>query len=381
MNPYSQTLEKQRSIHCFVLDGEDTFGRERARGQIVEAIEAICGSPLTRVNFDPAVEPFAHFIQKALSPSLFADLRLFHVPHAQTLSAVDIEELNAVLSGVIPDVYIVIEIDDESKKASEVVKKLSVKKRCASSPPTCLHEKFDQPREYEIAKWLVANTSRLINRRISLPDAEYLADRVGYDLNTLHSELQKIDLHLEPNAPINRAAIDTCTGALREIDQFELAAAVGRRDFPAALRAIDALFSVKTYLPLMVSALTRHFWSLLRIKKFLGANPEIAGKWAASRNQRGPNSAQTETGMAIGMAAGLLREGQQGRIYPVLIKSGVIEQSAGFSDRELSQIIRWLLDFDTGFKTGRFPPTMQSMQLLCYKIIRIRNLTKDGALA
>jgi DNA polymerase III delta subunit len=73
---------------------------------------------------------------------------------------------------------------------------LSIEKRCSASPPTCLYEEFSRPRDYEIAKWLVANTPRLIGRRISEADAEYLADRVGYDLDALHSELQKIDLNL-----------------------------------------------------------------------------------------------------------------------------------------------------------------------------------------
>ena len=131
----------------------------------------------------------------------------------------------------------------------------------------------------------------------------------------------------------------------------------------------------------MVSALCRHFWSLFRIGKFLSANPEIARRWTASKSQRGPSPEQTETGMAIGKAAGILTDGQQGRIFPVLIKSGIVEQAAGFSDKELSQILAWLLAFDTGFKTGKFEATEQALQLLCYKIIRIRTLAKDGAVA
>jgi hypothetical protein len=52
---------------------------------IVSALEKICGarSPtnilIRRSNRSPL------FVQKMLSPSLFADLRLFHVHHAQTI--------------------------------------------------------------------------------------------------------------------------------------------------------------------------------------------------------------------------------------------------------------------------------------------------------
>jgi DNA polymerase III delta subunit len=379
MNSYTATLEKHRSIRCFVLCGEDTVSREHARSLIVAALETICGSPLTHEHFDQSIEPFALFTQKMLSPSLFADLRVFHVRHAQSLSTGDLETLDEVIGADIPDVYSIIEIDDAKKTAAKVIKKLSIEKRCSAAPPTCLYEEFSRPRDFEIAGWLVENTPRLIGRNISKQDAEHFADRVGYDLDALHSELQKIDLYLGPNEKIDCAAIDHLAGSLRERNPFELAAAVGRKDFAATLETIDALFSVKTYMPLMLSALSRHFWSLFRINKFLAANPDIARRWATVKNRKGPE--QIETGMAIGMAGGVLGEGQQGRIYPVLIKSGIIEQATAFSDKELSQILSWLLEFDTGSKTGRFEPNREALQLLCYKIIRIRTLTEEGAVA
>jgi DNA polymerase III delta subunit len=381
MNDYTPTLEKARSIHCFALCGEDTVSREHARGLIIASLETICGAPLTHEHYDSSIEPFTLFVQKMLSPSLFADLRVFHIKHAQTLTGGDLEELESALSVEIPDVYIIIEIDDAKKTAARVIKKLAIEKRCAATPPTCLYEEFPRPRDYEIAKWLVANTPRLIGRRIALPDAEYLADRVGFDLDILHGELRKLDLHLGKNASIDRDAIDHLTDALRERTVFELSAAVGRKDFVAVMETIDALFSVKTYMPLMVSALSRHFWSLFRINRFLNSNPSIAHAWAASKNQRGPSTAQTEAGMAIGKAAGILTDGRQGRIFPVLVKSGIVEQATGFSGRELSRILAMLLEFEAGFKTGRIEATEQALQLLCFKIIRIGTLENEGAVA
>ena len=288
----------------------------------------------------------------------------------------------AALSADIPDVYSIIEIDDAKKNAAKALKNTCVLKNIVPRlPPTCLYEDSTRPRDYEIPKWLVTNTPRLIGRRITPADAEYFADRVGYDPDALHGELQKIDLLLAPGAAVNRTAIELITGPVRGKNQFELAAAVGRRDFAAALQTINALFSVKTSMPLIVSALFRHFWSLFRINKFLAANPDIARRWAASLSRNGPSPEQTETGMAIGKAAGILGDGQQKRIFPALVKSGIVEQARSFSDSELSQILAWLLEFDTGFKTGRFEATEQALQLLCYKIIRIRTLAKDGAVA
>ena len=86
MTDYTSALLQARSIHSFVLCGEDTVSREHARGGIVSSLEAVCGAPLTHEHFDQSIEPFALFVQKMLSPSLFADLRVFHIRHAQTLA-------------------------------------------------------------------------------------------------------------------------------------------------------------------------------------------------------------------------------------------------------------------------------------------------------
>jgi hypothetical protein len=121
---------------------------------------------------------------------------------------------------------------------------------------------FTRPRDYEIGGWLVENAPAIIGRRIAKNDADYLADRVGYDLDLLNSELQKIDLTLPPGKLIDRAAIDSATGGYREMAPFELAAALGAQDLPSAIRIIDSLFSVNVYMPIVVAALARPIVSM-----------------------------------------------------------------------------------------------------------------------
>jgi DNA polymerase III delta subunit len=355
------------AVRCFVLRGEDTVSRERAREAISAALEAKSG-PCIREPFDPASETAALFAQRMLTPSLFQETRIFHLRHAQTLGDDDIGEIDAALSGDIEGVYCIIEIDEGKKDAGRTLKKLHIDERLSVKPPTGVLLEFEKPADWKVADWLVDNTPLLIGRRITKQDAEYLAERVGYDVDTLHSELQKIDLYLPPGAPVTRAAIDRLTAREREMKPFELAAAAGRRDFPLALRVIEALFSVTVYMPLVVSALGRHFWALFRIKKFLAANPGVARRFAASKGSK--NQDQTETGLAIGKAAGLFGDGEERKIYPVLIKSGIVDQTRGFSEDELARILGWLLEFDTGIKTGRIEPTRNNLQMLSYRIIR-----------
>ncbi len=357
-----------KSIRCFVLWGEDTVSRERSREAIVAEISGREG-PCIRERSNSTLEPVGSFIARMAAPTLFQETRIFQLPHAQSLGNEELDDLDAAIEADIPGMFCIIEIDGDRKEADPVIKKICSGKRLKSSPPVCMVVEFSRPRDYEIGGWLVQNVPRFTGRRIAKNDADYLADRVGYNLDLLNSELQKIDLSLPPGKAIDRTAIDYFTGGYREMAPFELAAALGRQDFKNALVIIDNLFSVNVYMPTVSAALARHFWALFRIKKFLAANPETGRIFAASKGSN--NIRQTASAMAIGKAAGLLHEGQEKRIYPVIIKSGVVDQANRFSERELAIILSWLLEFDLGIKTGGIEPERNALEMLCFRIVRV----------
>ena len=374
MNTAIAAINDIGTVRCFILLGEDTVSRERARGEIIAALEK-AGGPCVRESFDPAAGSAALFVQRMLMPSLFQERRIFLFRHAQDLDDDDLGRLDTALSGGIEGVYCIIEIEEEQKDARRVLARLRSDERLSGKPPSARLLEFKKPREWEIADWLVTNAPLLIGRKLSRPDADYLAERVGHDLDRLHSELQKIDLSLPPGAPVTRAIIDHIAGALRPATPYELADALGRRDFPRALRVIDLLYSVAVSLPFVVSAVGRHFWALWRIQKFLAAYPDIGRRFVASRGGR--NQVQTETGLAIGRAAGLLGDGDERKIFPVLIKSGIVEQSRAFTGEELAAVLSWLVEFDAGVKTGRVAPEQSSLQMLCYRIVRARQVLQE----
>jgi DNA polymerase III delta subunit len=378
MNMPLDTVSPSGSLRCFVLSGEDSVGIEHARATIAARIEK-GGGALTHEHFDPLNETLALFIQHMLSPTLFGDLRVFHFRHAQEFADDDLDELNNAFESGIPDAFAIVELDGPKKEIAKAMKKLRVEQRTGGNPPFCLHLEFARPPDWGIADWLVTNAPLLIGRQIAKPDAEYLADRVGRDLNLLYSELQKIDLHLGEKARIDRKTIDLITGRQREMTAFELAAALGRLDLIAALRVIDTIFMGAPYLPPVVAALGRHFWALLRIKKFCAANPDIARRFANSKGYKNPE--QIATGLAIGKAAGLFGDKDANRIYPVLIKSGIMEQAALFSCEEIERIVAWLLEFDWGIKTGRVTADRKSLEMLCYRCVRVRAIVGETAAA
>ncbi|MBN2188811.1 MAG: hypothetical protein JW699_05110 [Chitinispirillaceae bacterium] len=377
MNPAFDSISADSTLRCFVFTGEDSVGIEGARAAIIARLEKTFGT-LTHERFNPGAETLDLFIQRMTSPTLFGDTRLFHFRHAQTLSDGELEGLADALDAGIPDAFAFIELDDAKKEIARAWKKLNLDKHAAGAAPLCMHLDHACPPDWKIPEWLVAMTPRLVGRQISKNDAEYLTDCVGFDLNLLHGELQKIDLHLPEKARINRDAIDLITGKKREMSPFELAAALGRSDFTAALRVIDALFSDTVPLPLVVAAISRHFWALFRIKKFLEANPDAGRRFGASRGY-GSREEQNAAAFAIGKAAGLLDEKGAARVYPVIIKPGVVAQAAAFSSEELERILAWLLDFDTGIKTGRVEQGKRSLQMLAYRCCAVRLLLAEGA--
>jgi DNA polymerase III delta subunit len=375
MKAFCDDIPNAGAVRCFILEGEDTVSRGRAREAVIAGIEKD-GGPCVRESFDPAVEPAALFAQRMLTPSLFAGRRIFLFRHAQGLEDEDLDELDAALSGSPDDVYCIIEIDEEKKGAVRAHKRLHIGERTSGKPPTACLRRFDRPREWETAGWLVSNTPLLIGRKISGADAAYLVERSGNDLDTLHSELQKIDLYLPPSAPVTRTAIDHVAGPFRLATPFELADALGSRDFPRVVEVIEALFSVAVSMPLVTAIIGRRFWAMFRIKKFLAGNPETERRFTASRG--GKNPVQTETGLAIGRAAGLLRDGEEHRIFPVIVKSGIVEQTKRFSEEELAAILSWLTEFDADIKTGRAEQTKSGLQALCYRIVRARVVLEQG---
>jgi DNA polymerase III delta subunit len=228
---------------------------------------------------------------------------------------------------------------------------------------------FAMPPDYKMSQWVVSRTPHLFGRSISPKDADFLIECVGTDSSTLHSELQKLDVFLPPKAPIDHASIEAVSGATRLMTQFELSQALGKRDFPKVLSIIDSLYTGSVYVPLYVSAIFKHFWALFRISLYAKAHPDELRQFLASM-KRFNKAVQDEIGLKIGVAAGLLTEKQRTSVYPVIVKSEVVQQSQSFSEEHYKNIFKWLGDYDVAVKTGRTGADKTGFQLLCYKIFK-----------
>jgi len=359
-----------------IFTGNDTIGREKAKAEFVAAVYRI-DAAASEEHFDPSSERFEQFAARMLTPSLFAQTRIFHVRHANQLSDADAAELAAVMRFDIPDVYLIVEFDEEW------VKKAGQKKSAALDVKGLVKEgagrfvlfEFVKPPDYKIPEWLVQQVPRLFGRSIMTDDAAFLVECVGTELDILYSELQKLDIHLPATAPVDRAAIEHICGATRTRTAFDLAQALGSRDLPQSLDILDSLFSTSFSAPMVIGAVFRHFWGLFRIRAWMQAYPDKARRYL---NKSLGWEAQTAMAHEIGVAAGLLKPGDSvKKAYPVIVRPGMVQQARSFDDGHLDDIICWLRDYDVEIKTGRAEADKNSFQLLCYKIVRAGNVGRQ----
>jgi len=352
-----------------LLAGDDTVSRERARTQLLDRIRAARGE-ITVEIFDSEQQTVAGLTERVLTPSLFGGVRVFVVPHAESLDTEELAELEQLLGASLTDEYVVVEGDkpgEDHKALAGFVRK--AEKRAKEAAGACQVVTLLKPPPWKTADWLVANTPVLFGRRIDRADAEYLVERAGDDYDMLRSELEKIDLYLDEGKPVTREAIAGIVEGTREAAAYELAQALGRKEIGRALGLLDSLFSSSFYPPACIGAIYRHFWSLLRIRAFEQKEPETVRAFMRAVQGR-DRDGQTGPGVAIGKAAGLFDERQPGRVYSILIKSRLVEQARSFSDDHLRAVFRWLHDIDVGVKTGRIDAGKPMMQALCIRVVR-----------
>jgi DNA polymerase III delta subunit len=359
--------------HVAVFLGGDAIRRRAARDRLLHAIEERHGE-VGHERFDPSGDTVDGFVERMITPSLFQTTRVFSIRHADGLPQRDLGRLAEAVGYDIPDVYLVVDIDEGAgKDGAKVVKHLRVKELAKKNRGRYAIYDFAKPPDYKMAAWLSEHAPELFGRRLSPDDAEYLVDLVGTEMEVLHSELQKIDIHLKPKAPFDRAAIDSITGATRTMSSFELAEALSAKELPRALEVLDSLFSTTFYAPTCISVVFRRFWSMRKIRAYAHANPAKVRRYLSSQYKT-----KNEIAHEIGVAAGLLRPGDPvGRAYPLVVKSRIVEQARAFADHHLETIFRWLRDFDVDVKTGRIDPTEGVLQLLCYRIVRVSELDRE----
>lgn len=344
-----------------VLSGDDLLGREKAKEQLFESLYRLHGS-FTEEYYDSSRESLGEYLMRLLTPTLFGDIRLFHLKHVQKLSAADQKELGKIISLTHDSLYILVEFESDGEKGLSTALKISeLKKRSDVSVVS-----FSKPKRHLMAQWLVEQVQQLFGRRIDMAAAENILEFTGYELDRIYPELQKIDIYLPDGAPISTGAVSTVTGSGREVSAQELCHAVGMRNWADVYAISEKLFEENS-VPVMsfTSSLFRHFWGLYKIRLFAEKDKRAANLYFKSRYKE-----QTAVATDIAIAAGLLTEATKNRVYPAIIMPKVIDQAAKFSLTELKQIITRLTRYDREIKSGLAETTLDSFRMVCYDLVR-----------
>ena len=360
-------------LRFILLAGDDITSREFARADIIAAVKKQQpGAEMHRYSAEDA--PFDEFCERILTPSLLSPLRVFVIPDVHLLDDKELGQLTGLFAYDAPDALVVMET--EKVKGGKKSKDAALSKKYAAwlesfeelakkTPERFCVTTFPKPPDYKMAEWVEAQVPHLFGRRITRDDAEHLIDLVGADTAVLYSELQKIDLFLQPKAAISSDVIDNVAGATRQATQYELAQALGEKDMARGLEIIESLYTGSVYLPPYIGAIFRHFWSLFRIYQFTKANPATLRKYKSGARQP-----QNDAALEIGVGAGILTENQAGRLFPVMIKPRMVDQALSFGPDQYKRIFSLLAEFDTGLKTGRYDDSKAGFQLFCYRIVR-----------
>lgn len=360
-----------------IFSGSDVVSKDAVRAAVVSSLQRSYPS-LVVERYDGTTESFQDYLQKMMMPTLFGDIRLFIVTHAETLTPGDLGELDRLLDVLPDDCYLIIDIGTGSGRKSaknDPVQLLKASKRSKKDADTFYYQSFQKPPDYKVAQWLVETVPKLCGRSIDKTTAEYLVELAGYDCAVLYSEIQKIDLQCTEGTPITRKVVEATVGATRQMSVFELADACSCGDGVKMLEIIDSLFSTSCSIPMIIGVLSRHYIALLRIRHYARTNP--ADVKVLLRNG-GNFQVKNDAAFRVGCAAGLLREGEQRKVYPVIIASGIVGRAEKYADDALHTVLKWLLDFEVAVKTGRLSGSRGDIELLCYKLLRVTQLQKES---
>ncbi len=360
--------------NVLVLTGNDYLGREKLRSSFLSAIFEKYGE-VTEEKFDPTSEPFSSYIERAITPSLFQETRIFEIRHAQNLKKDELALFKGVLASKPDDVFFLIEFESEGRKKSVVAEGLDIKNFEKKDSDYFSFRKFDRPPDYQMVQWLTEQMPLLFNRKITREGAEALTDLAGNELDKLYSELQKIDINLAEGAIIDKDTVEEIIGASREMTPFELARSLGQKDFPRTLEIIDSLFATSFYAPPVVSIIFQYFWKLMKIRIYAENNRDRANVYFKTTYKQ-----KTEAAYNIGVGAGVMNSGDSvNKAFPVMVKSGIIDDAVKYKQEHLKDIFFWLRDYDTGIKTGRVPANKENFQELCFKIVRVSEISERKA--
>jgi DNA polymerase-3 subunit delta len=257
---------------CLFL-GKEGYHRKKCREALTTASAA---APET---FDASETSLAAILDDARAMSLFASERLMFVVNAESAlprsnrSAAATEDdedgvagpadsaiLDAYVKDPTPGVTMVLEASRWDFEGDEKAKNERARKFYAAIPDVVEFRRFT-PDE---ARGELDRLARSMRVQLDPAAAESLVEALGADMGRISIELEKLATY---GKPIHADDLPLLVPDARQSTIFALVNALGRRDRPRALTALDALVKEGEYLPLALTFLGTQFRTALAAKE------------------------------------------------------------------------------------------------------------------
>ena len=235
------------------------------------------------------------------------------------------EAMNEFLKNV-PESTVIIFVESKVDKRSSLYKNVS--KLGAAY-------EFIELKENELSEW-ASRHFKSYGAAIDIKDIYYLIRRVGCDMGSLASEIQKLTLYKGEGNVVTASDIDNICKKSLELNIFELVDAAATKNAGLALNIFNNLLLMKESPIMIIAMIARQFRLILQCKTLndKGLNsPEIAQK----------------TGLRSFMIADCMR------------------QSYNFSNEKLQGVIKSCLETDLNIKTGKMADVL-AVEMLILKV-------------
>lgn len=260
-------LKKSKLHACYLLHGEDSYLMRESLREIKTASGVLSCEDFNYDVFYAKEDSVNQVEQALLQHPVMAERRLVEIRQGQHLADKDWEVLLQAFTknqGANPNV-LVIECDKIDKRKKNIKQFLNY----------AAAVELKKPYDSEIPQWILRLASK---HQLTLQQdaVELLQKRIGSDLSDLDRELAKLKTHfLSFGGPLNAGLLQPVVPKLRQQNVFELAEAIGCRDFYRASENLNSLLNLGESPVMLVSMLARHFRILLKLN--LGLNKGLMG--------------------------------------------------------------------------------------------------------
>jgi DNA polymerase-3 subunit delta len=327
MNQSLSRLELERRLKehqlqaLYLLVGTEAFLRESAARSITDL--ALSGTLLREFNestFSLLTDSASQAVAAAEQLPMMSERRVVRLKHFSKLRETDEGMLIRYVSNPAPTTVVIFIAEDLDKR----------KKLTKVLLEQCQIVEFPALKEGEAKAWAKA---RLRSLKVTIEDQtlNQLIELTGTDVQTLHSELDKLSAAAVPGGVITKDLVDTLVGWSRELSNFDLGDQLIAGDRKRALQTLRRLLDDEVAPVLLLGLIASNYHRLAVAKELLqrGARDEVM------------------------------------RMVPSFKRNDFLSMVQRSSSEKLSAGLRKIAAADLAIKTSQATPRLQLEMLVC----------------